>query len=146
MKNSNIIGLTIAPIFFTAALYVTLARVIRHFGTHNSMLSPRAYTAIFLSFDLISLVLQSVGGGMANMATTRASSIHGVRVMVIGLALQVLSMVVFMIICINFSMNVRRDRVQQQVSNWAAGKVDPPTEHVSGYAGFVWGTFFQFLC
>ena len=120
-------------------MYLTLSRVITHYGVHNSLISPRTYTAIFMSADIISLVLQSVGGGMANSAATKADSIHGVHVMIIGLAFQVVSMAIFVLICSIFFLNVRKDQVRQKATNWAAGKVEPPTTHVKGYAGFVIG-------
>ncbi|KAH8598954.1 RTA1 like protein-domain-containing protein [Bisporella sp. PMI_857] len=133
----NIIGLTIAPVFYTAAMYLTLARIIRHYGTHNSLLSPRTYTLVFLTADIVSLVLQSVGGGMANNASSKKESWGGVRVMIIGLAFQVFSMSIFVIVCAIFFLNVRKDRVRQKATNWAAGKVDPPQQHVKGYKTFV---------
>jgi hypothetical protein len=54
----QITTLIIAPVFFTAALYVLLGMYITLIGRHTSMLSARMYTIIFLTCDLISLVVQ----------------------------------------------------------------------------------------
>jgi hypothetical protein len=137
-SNRNIIGLTIAPVFFTAAMYLTLSRVIRHYGVHNSFLSPGWYTGIFLTADIISLIGQSVGGGIADMSTTKSGSNTGVHIMVGGLAFQIVSMTFFSILVASFFLRVRKDLARQRATNWAAGKVDPPTTHVHGYSTFVW--------
>jgi len=74
---------------------------------------------------------------MANSAATKAESWGGVRVMIGGLAFQVLSMTIFVLICAIFFLNVRKDKVRQRATNWAAGKVDPPSQHIKGYGSFV---------
>lgn len=122
-------------------MYLTLSRVIRHYGVHNSIISPRLYTAIFMTADIVSLILQSVGGGMADSAATKADSRQGVNVMIGGLAFQVVSMTIFVLVCSIFFLNVRKDLVRQKATNWAAGKVDPPTQHIKGYSTFVWGMY-----
>jgi hypothetical protein len=137
-SNRNIIGLTIAPVFFTAAMYLTLSRIIRHYGVHNSFLSPGWYTGIFMSADVISLVAQSVGGAIADMSTTTTGSNKGVHIMVAGLAFQIVSMTFFSLLVGAFFLRVRKDLARQRATNWAAGKVDPPTAHVRGYSTFVW--------
>ena len=122
-------------------MYLTLARIIRHYGVHNSLISPRTYTLIFLTADVVALILQSVGGGIANNAKTKEESNKGVNVMIGGLAFQVFSMTIFMLICCIFFLNVRKDNIRQKATNWAAGKVDPPSQHVKGYTTFVAGTY-----
>jgi hypothetical protein len=105
------------------------------------MISPRTYTIIFLIADVVSLILQSAGGAIANNAATKADSRTGVNVMIAGLAFQVFSMTAFSLVCAIFFLNVRKDLVRQKATNWAAGKVDPPTQHIKGYSTFVWGMF-----
>lgn len=138
MSNRQIIGLTIAPIFFTAAIYLTLSRVIVHYGVHNSFLSPGTITGTFVTADIISLVAQSIGGGLANTSDKNLSNI-GVKVMVGGLAFQSVSMVCFIILVGTFFLRVRKNKIKQRADNWAAGKVDPPVTTVRGYSLFVWG-------
>jgi hypothetical protein len=70
----QITTLIIAPTFFTAGLYVILGALINRLGRHSSILSPKMYAIIFLTCDIIALVIQAVGGGMAS---TEADEIDG---------------------------------------------------------------------
>lgn len=63
-----------------------------------------------MSCDFASLVLQSIGGGITSTANTRKASDAGVHIMVAGLALQVFSLVLFMVLCMEFAWCVRRTR------------------------------------
>lgn len=84
-----------------AAMYLTLSRVIVRYGVHNSFLTPGWYTGIFMTTDLVSLVAQSVGGGIAQSAKTKKQSDAGVHVMVGGLIFQVASMTFFLIVVVS---------------------------------------------
>lgn len=127
-------------------MYLTLARIIRHYGVHNSFLSPAWYTGIFMTADIISLVAQSVGGGIADTSSNKEQSNKGVHIMVAGLAFQIVSMTFFMVLVGSFFLRVRKDLARQRATNWAAGKVDPPTAtHVRGYSTFVWSIFRSLL-
>jgi len=75
---------------------------------------------------------------MADAASTLADSNNGVHVMVGGLAFQIVSMTFFMILVASFFVRVRKDLIRQRATNWAAGKIDPPSKHVRGYKVFVW--------
>lgn len=127
--------------FFTAAIYLTLSRIIVHYGAHNSFLSPGWYTGIFLTFDIISLAGQSVGGGIANAAKKNEDRDKGVHIMVAGLIFQVVSMTFFMLLVGIFFLRVRKDMARKRATNWAAGKVEPPTTQIRGYSVFVWSNF-----
>ena len=63
-----------------------------------------------MSFDFASLLLQSAGGGIAATSSTKATSDAGVHIMVAGLALQVFSLALFMILCLEFGWHVRHAR------------------------------------
>jgi len=81
---------------------------------------------------------------MANSAATKKASILGVRIMIGGLAFQVFSMTIFVLVVSIFFLNVRRDQVQRKTNACASGKVDPPSQHIEGYSTFVIGTFLFF--
>ncbi len=61
-----IICMTIGPAFFSAAIYLCLARIIVIYGEGLSSVRPRIYTNTFMTSDFIALVLQATGGGFAN--------------------------------------------------------------------------------
>lgn len=110
-----------------------------HYGIHNSRLSPKAYSITFMTSDFIALVLQSVGGGIADQAATKEGRANGVHIMVAGLSFQVISLVLFMSLAAEFFLKVKKDRAQMRSTNWAAGQ-GPPMEP-RGYKTFVWSTF-----
>ncbi|KAF2813054.1 putative RTA1 domain protein [Mytilinidion resinicola] len=97
----NLICLTIAPAFLSAAIYLTLGRVIVIYGPPVSPLKPRTYSIIFVSCDLLSLILQSAGGAITATADTGDQTTHdlGVHIMIAGLIFQVVSLCVFMALC-----------------------------------------------
>ena len=62
--------LIIAPSFFSAALYVVFGQIVIMVGRQYSILPPKWYTVIFVIADLISLIVQVVGRGLAATAVT----------------------------------------------------------------------------
>jgi hypothetical protein len=111
--------------------------VIVHYGVHNSSLSPKAYSIIFMSSDFIALVLQSVGGGIADEATDDKGRNLGTHIMVAGLSFQVISLVLFMILAAGFFLRVKKDRAQNGAMNFALGIASSPSESKS-MRNFVW--------
>ncbi|KFZ01418.1 hypothetical protein V500_00771 [Pseudogymnoascus sp. VKM F-4518 (FW-2643)] len=94
----QICTLILAPAFFTAGIYVILGRLIVTFGRHVSPLSPNAYLYIFCTADIVSLVVQAVGGGMASFAyqqTPPRDTETGTHIMVAGILFQLAAIIVF---------------------------------------------------
>lgn len=85
-----------APAFFAAGIYIILGRLIRTFGSHVSPIKPNTYLYIFCTVDLISLVVQAVGGGAAATAfekTPPENSETGTHIMVAGILFQLASII-----------------------------------------------------
>lgn len=61
-----------------------------------------------MTSDWSALVLQAVGGAIADLASTRHGQDQGVHIMVAGLALQVLTLLVFMGVAVEFAWSVKR--------------------------------------
>jgi hypothetical protein len=93
--NSTNLCLTIAPIFFLAAIYLVLARMIVRYEIHDSFISPRGIFLIFTSSDTVSTVLQSVGVGIAILAPTWTTQNLGLHLLLAGVCLQVVSLLIF---------------------------------------------------
>jgi hypothetical protein len=94
----QIVCLTIAPTFTAGAIYLCLRNIVVAFGEEKSRIKAALYTRVFIPCDVVSLVLQALGGGMASMAYHEGrSSKLGDRVMVAGLGLQVVTLAVFMV-------------------------------------------------
>lgn len=54
----QICTLIIAPVFYTAALYVLLGMFIKALGRHSSLISARMYSIVFCTCDFVSLLAQ----------------------------------------------------------------------------------------
>jgi hypothetical protein len=113
---SNLIPLTIAPALLTAGIYLCLGRVITAIGSENSRLKPKMYTYVFIGCDLLSLVLQGAGGGMAATARDSKGSRAGVNIMIAGLVSQVITMSFFLALWCDFTLTTRRAKISGSLS------------------------------
>lgn len=92
----QLVCLTIAPALISAPIYLSLGRVVKAYGRQFGLMAPRTYAVIFICSDVVSLVLQAMGGGLAATGKTQKKVDTGVYILVAGLAYQVLSLGVFM--------------------------------------------------
>jgi hypothetical protein len=69
------------------------------------------YTYIFISCDLLSLILQGVGGGMAATGKDAKGSKRGVDIMIAGLVSQVITMTLFFALWCDFVLRTRRAKL-----------------------------------
>ncbi|KAI0103096.1 RTA1-domain-containing protein [Hypoxylon sp. NC0597] len=89
----QIICIGCAPVFYSAAIYVTMSKVVENLDPSLSRVKPKLYYIIFIISDVFSLTLQGVGGGLST--STSGSSQTAVDLTLTGLSFQVFSMVVF---------------------------------------------------
>jgi hypothetical protein len=100
--------LTIGPAFYSAAIYLSISRIITIFGNGLCWFKPRTVTLAFIGFDVVSLILQSAGGAIASMADTQKDTDMGVNIMIAGLAAQVAATSAFAGVCIQLAIAIRR--------------------------------------
>ncbi|KAI9819296.1 MAG: hypothetical protein M1827_007453 [Pycnora praestabilis] len=105
-----LICLTIGPAFLSAAIYLCLARAVPIYGEGLSRIRPRTYTIIFISCDFLSLLLQAAGGAIASTANTNADDLMGQHIMIAGLSCQVVSLLIFIILCAEFASRVYKNQ------------------------------------
>lgn len=122
-----LISLTIAPIFLCASLYITFSRIISVFNTHLSRISQKKLTIIFILSDFTSLLLQAGGGAVAVIANDYSFELIGIHLMLAGLALQVFSLVIILLLAADFAWRCKKDR----------GKWDERYESIRGRRWFV---------
>ncbi|KAJ5239951.1 hypothetical protein N7468_004570 [Penicillium chermesinum] len=108
--------LIIAPTFFTAGIYVLLGRFIQILGRESSILSPSLYLWIFCTCDVISLVVQAIGGGMASAGVDDGNTGTGTDIMVAGIVFQLFSITIFVICAVDFAFRTVRRRLLQKLS------------------------------
>lgn len=105
----QIVCLTIAPAFMAGGIYLCLRRIVYAFGKENSRIKPEMYTRIFIPCDLLSLLLQAAGGGIASAKShAHEDPKLGNDIMIAGLATQVATLFVFMLLCADFAISTRR--------------------------------------
>ncbi|KAK7681636.1 hypothetical protein QCA50_015370 [Cerrena zonata] len=80
----QIVALIIAPTPFIGAVFMTFARMAQWSGTKYSRLSPRLYSRIFLTSDIVCLCVQAVGGGIAGSSNDDSTAELGGRIMLAG--------------------------------------------------------------
>lgn len=96
--------LTIGPAFLAAGIYLSLRKIVYAFGADNSRIRPEMYTRIFIPCDLVSLVLQAIGGAMASILSTNGKdTTPGDNIMIAGLVSQVVTMFVFILLAGDFA-------------------------------------------
>ncbi|KAK7424071.1 phospholipid-translocating ATPase rsb1 [Neonectria punicea] len=106
-----LITLTIGPVFIAAAIYLTLGRIVVVHGEAISRIKPRSYTTFFLGCDIVSLIVQAVGGGIA--ASTPLTDPYmidvGTNILVAGLSIQVACLFAFSACSLEFLWRVRKN-------------------------------------
>lgn len=106
--DSYLVPLTIAPAFLSGALYLCLSRIVIVYGQHISRFSARTYAITFMISDFISLVLQGAGGGIAATANDHSGSETGRGIMVAGVVFQVVSLLFYMGLWLEFIIRLRK--------------------------------------
>ncbi|KZP33510.1 RTA1-domain-containing protein, partial [Athelia psychrophila] len=100
----------IAPTPLVAANFIILGRIVRKLGSRYSRLSPKWYTIIFCGFDIVPLVIQALGGGIASGATTQAGTELGARIMLGGIATQMVFITLYVACAAEFLCRFFNDR------------------------------------
>lgn len=107
----QIVLLTFAPAFYAAGVYLMLKHLVITYGAEFSRLRPQRYTQIFISCDVLSLILQGLGGGLASAGDDGDSVLEaGNNIMIAGLAFQVFTLAVFALLCVEYFFSVWRNR------------------------------------
>ncbi|KAJ7082390.1 RTA1-like protein [Mycena belliarum] len=102
----------IAPTPLLAATFIIFSRVVQQLGSSYSWLTPKWYTILFLPGDVIALVVQGIGGGMASTADDLAGAETGSKVMLGGIGFQFAVIIIFSILSGDF---IRRYLCDQPV-------------------------------
>ncbi|KAN0141249.1 RTA1-like protein [Lactarius tabidus] len=105
------VALIIAPTPLVAANFIILGRIIRRLGPQYSRLTPRRYTIVFVSCDIISLLVQAIGGSVASGTTTSISQVNlGSHIALGGTIFQLVAIIVYCALAVEFLSRYARDR------------------------------------
>lgn len=95
--------LTIAPAFIMGGVYFIFAQNVVMYGRQFTILKPMWYSYFFVASDVICLIVQGVGGGIASSATKdKTDPMPGTWVMFAGVLAQVIAMSIFIVFWFNF--------------------------------------------
>ncbi|RVX75599.1 hypothetical protein B0A52_00952 [Exophiala mesophila] len=121
---TQICCLIIAPAFNSAAIYLVLKHVVLCFGESSSYIRARFYTYIFIAFDILSLVLQGAGGGIASTADEEAMRDVGDGLIMAGIAWQVAALSMFAIAAGVYVLRRRRAIPREPLSEEAVATLN----------------------
>ncbi|KDQ16597.1 hypothetical protein BOTBODRAFT_30518 [Botryobasidium botryosum FD-172 SS1] len=141
----------IAPSFVSAALFVTLGYLVNRLGPQYSRLGPKLYAIIFCSVDVVSLVIQAIGGGMASSADNLDGAENGAHVMLGGIVLQLVAITFYVVFAAEFVTRFYKDWPIRHVSQSdegkavtsASGKYDKPVRLVM--IGIIFSSVFLYI-
>jgi hypothetical protein len=103
--------LIISPAFVAAGVYLVLKHVVLNFGERWSRLRPNWYTWLFIGGDILSLVLQGAGGGVAATADNGSSLQEvGTNLMIAGVIWQVVCLAFFGYFLVEYGVRTHRHR------------------------------------
>ncbi|KAI0735120.1 RTA1-domain-containing protein [Earliella scabrosa] len=110
-----------APSPLVGALFICFEKVLVRLGEQYSRLRPQWYTRIFLTCDVISLITQGVGGGLAGSADSgdREQVDLGGNIMLGGIVFQMVSITVFVALMVEYFIRYMTDRPVRQLKNVA---------------------------
>ncbi|KAJ7748291.1 RTA1 like protein-domain-containing protein [Mycena maculata] len=107
----QIICTIIGPTPLAAANFIILGHIITRLGPMYSRLSPKLYTAFFLCCDIISLVIQGMGGGLAAGAVAKKTNpAHGGNIMLGGICFQMVTITVYALFAGEFILRFLKNR------------------------------------
>jgi hypothetical protein len=105
--------LIIAPAFIAAAVYLNLKHLVIEFGQSWSRLRPNWYTWLFIGGDILSLLLQGAGGGIAATADNGSKMLDvGTDLMIAGVIWQVVCLAFFGYFLCEYAFRTHRHRDQ----------------------------------
>ena len=109
--------LIIAPAFIAAGVYLTLKHIALELGANFSRIRPKFYTWIFCLADLLSLIIQGAGGGIAATADSGSNMQKvGNDLMMAGIVFQVVTLIIFGTMVGNYALRVYAHRSELEPS------------------------------
>ncbi|KAK0336843.1 hypothetical protein LTR91_000961 [Friedmanniomyces endolithicus] len=107
--------LVLAPSFLAAGIYLTLKHLVIFFGAEKSRIRPGLYTVIFISCDVLSILVQAGGGGIAASDESNLVKI-GDDLIVAGISFQMVTMFVCMCLAADFGYRLYKDHSMRDVT------------------------------
>ncbi|KAM0260875.1 hypothetical protein ACHAPA_010091 [Fusarium lateritium] len=104
------IFILLAPIWVNAYAYMTLGRMVYYFTPSHSLIGIPAATlaAIFVGLDIVSFIVQLVGGSMAGPSSPPDERMKAIHIYMGGIGLQEFFIVIFVVLCVIFQRKMHK--------------------------------------
>ncbi|KAK3374765.1 RTA1 like protein-domain-containing protein [Podospora didyma] len=124
----------VAPIWVNAFVYMVFARIVHFFSPTRKVwfFSPSSLALIFVTLDIISFVIQLVGGGMAGPGASADAQKRGLNIYMGGIGMQEGFIVLFLGLVVKF----HRDQLQAE----RVGRI-LTAEKVGGWKWLIWALY-----
>ncbi|KAF8922622.1 RTA1 domain protein [Mucidula mucida] len=107
----------LAPALLTASIYVVLGRIIVSLHAERlSLIRVSRLTKFFVCGDVFSFLIQSGGGGLMSQGSDLAST--GQKIVLVGLAAQILWFGGFVVVSAVFHTRMRKYKVPEEQEQW----------------------------
>ncbi|KAJ4487658.1 RTA1 like protein-domain-containing protein [Lentinula aciculospora] len=116
--------LIISPTPLLGAHFIIFGRLVQILGSQYSRFKPTLYSRIFLSCDIVSLVVQAVGGGMTASANDDAGVNLGTNIMLAGIVIQLAILIIFSTTALEFVYRFNTDKPVRSEPSDAIGYMD----------------------
>lgn len=101
--------IVIAPVFNAAVAYMLFGRLVLAVGNQYSLIKPKVVTWIFLTFDIISFLIQSSGAGLLSSAGENPEKAKlGENILLGGLGINLISFAIFCLQIFYFDYHTRK--------------------------------------
>ncbi|GLB33878.1 putative RTA1 like protein [Lyophyllum shimeji] len=112
----------LSPCAFIAADYVLLGRIASHLDSARFLLLPaRRITAVFVSSDITTFLIQAIGGALSVSANAPARALAGSHIFLAGLTIQLFSFFLFTCVYLLFLYRLYR----HTPLTWAKDRGEP---------------------
>ncbi|KAG0701961.1 RTA1 like protein-domain-containing protein [Suillus ampliporus] len=119
----QLVGTIVAPTPLVAANFIILGRIITEAGPQFSRLTPKKYTILFCSFDVICLIVQALGGASAAHAVNQGTSAtKGANIMLAGIAAQLFAIVIYVALAAEFILRLKNNAPFRYGDNLEKGR------------------------
>ncbi|KXS19024.1 RTA1-domain-containing protein [Gonapodya prolifera JEL478] len=111
--------IVLAPIFFAAVVYTTLTHIIALVGDQYSPMKRTTIGVIFITADIFAFIVQFIGACLILIPDIGSElSNNGLKVMIVGLAIQVVGIMVFFTLAVIVYIRAWRVKGRWHVLMW----------------------------
>ncbi|KAJ6599405.1 RTA1 like protein-domain-containing protein [Mycena sp. CBHHK59/15] len=125
----------ISPTPLIAVNFILLSWIVSRLGPCYARLTPIWYTIVFLSCDIVALVVQGAGGGIASTASDLSGTKLGSNIMLAGIVFQFATIIIYCCLAAEFLSRYRNNLPLKSTPS-GRGMVDSKVQTMIGALAF----------